>query len=121
MEVIISGREARALVVDATSMHSRHRRNVSRPRERRSPPREEELMRRALMILIASTALATATAASQQPGARSTIHRLEELTAAQIAALDRARTLFILPVGMLEQHGPHLPVGADTLGVVYEA
>lgn len=77
-------------------------------------------MRRALVILIASTALATATAVSQQRAARSTIHKLDELTAPQIAALDRERTIFILPVGMLEQHGPHLPVGADTLAVVYE-
>jgi creatinine amidohydrolase/Fe(II)-dependent formamide hydrolase-like protein len=78
-------------------------------------------MRPALMILIASTVLATATTASQQRGPRSTIHKLDELTASQIAALDRERTLFILPVGMLEQHGPHLPIGADTLAVVYEA
>lgn len=77
-------------------------------------------MRHALVILIASTALATATAVSQQRAARSTIHKLDELTAPQIAALDRERTIFILPVGMLEQHGPHLPVGADTLAVVYE-
>jgi hypothetical protein len=49
------------------------------------------------------------------------IYPIEELTWTEIDALDRARTLFILPVGMLEQHGPHLPVGADTLAVVYEA
>jgi creatinine amidohydrolase len=52
---------------------------------------------------------------------RSGIHKLEELTFPQIDALDRQRTLFILPVGMIEEHGPHLPVGADTLGVMYEA
>ena len=52
---------------------------------------------------------------------RSRIYKLEELTWPQIDALDRQRTLFILPVGMIEQHGPHLPVGADTLGVMYEA
>ena len=79
-----------------------------------------ELMRRALIILIALTALTT-TAASQQREARSRIHKLDELTASQVAALDRERTMFILPVGMLEQHGPHLPIGADTLGVLYEA
>jgi creatinine amidohydrolase len=77
-------------------------------------------MRRALIILIASTALATATVASEQRAGRTTIHRLDELNASQLAALDRERTLFILPVGMLEQHGPHLPIGADTLAVVYE-
>ena len=49
------------------------------------------------------------------------IYRIEELTWPAIDALDRDRTLFILPVGMLEQHGPHLPVGADTLAVVHEA
>jgi creatinine amidohydrolase len=49
------------------------------------------------------------------------IYRIEELTWTEIDELERDRTLFILPVGMLEQHGPHLPVGADTLAVVYEA
>ena len=49
------------------------------------------------------------------------IYRLDELTWPEIDSFDRARTLFILPVGMLEQHGPHLPAGADTLAVVYEA
>ena len=77
-------------------------------------------MRRALIILTVALAL-TATAAPQQRGTRSPILKLDELTAPQIAALDRARTLFILPVGMLEQHGPHLPVGPDTLAVVCEA
>jgi creatinine amidohydrolase len=48
-------------------------------------------------------------------------HKLEELTWPRIDALDRAKTLFILPTGMIEQHGPHLPVGADTYGVLYEA
>jgi creatinine amidohydrolase len=51
---------------------------------------------------------------------RSRIYKLEELSWPQIDALDRQRTLFILPVGTIEQHGPHLPVGADTLGVMYE-
>ena len=51
----------------------------------------------------------------------SKIHKLEELTWPQIDALDRARTVFILPVGMLEEHGPHLPIGADTIGVSYES
>jgi creatinine amidohydrolase len=46
---------------------------------------------------------------------------LEELSWPQIDAFDRGRTLVILPVGMIEQHGPHLPVGADTIGVTYEA
>ena len=40
-----------------------------------------------------------------------------ELTWQDIDALDRDRTLFLLTVGMLEEHGPHLPIGADTFGV----
>ncbi|MGH9176724.1 MAG: creatininase family protein [Vicinamibacterales bacterium] len=35
------------------------------------------------------------------------MYKLEELTWPQIDALDRQRTLFILPVGMIEEHGPH--------------
>ena len=49
------------------------------------------------------------------------VYRLEELTWTQIDALDRQRTLVILPIGMLEQHGPPLPVGSDTIGATHEA
>src|SRR5688572_33443224 len=51
----------------------------------------------------------------------SRIYKLEELNWPQIDALQRERTLVLLPVGMVEEHGPHLPVGTDMLGVVYEA
>jgi creatinine amidohydrolase len=86
-------------------------------------------MNHALIVLIVwviSSAAASAQeqGASQRGGAvppRARIYKLEELTWPQIDALDRQRTLFILPVGMIEEHGPHLPVGADTLGVMYEA
>lgn len=50
---------------------------------------------------------------------RPNIFRIEALTATQIDAFDRNKTLFILPVGMLEQHGPHLPIGSDTYWVDY--
>jgi creatinine amidohydrolase len=50
----------------------------------------------------------------------SKVYRLEELRWPQIDALDRDRTLVILPVGMLEVHGPHLPIGTDALGLSYE-
>jgi creatinine amidohydrolase len=42
------------------------------------------------------------------------IHRLEELSSAALDALDRARTVVILTISPLEQHGPHLPLGVDT-------
>lgn len=39
--------------------------------------------------------------------------KLEELTYTDIDKLDRAKTIFFLTFGNLEEHGPHLPVGAD--------
>jgi creatinine amidohydrolase len=39
--------------------------------------------------------------------------KLEELTYTDIDRLDRNRTVVILTFGNLEEHGPHLPVGAD--------
>jgi creatinine amidohydrolase len=67
----------------------------------------------------AGPAQATTQRDRSAPGSR--IYKLEELSWTQIDAFDRQRTLFILPVGMIEQHGPHLPVGADTIGVTHEA
>jgi creatinine amidohydrolase len=83
-------------------------------------------MKHVLVVLLVgvscSCAAPTQERATEPSGAATPpIYRIEELTWPQIDALDRARTLFVLPVGMLEQHGPHLPVGADTLAVVYEA
>jgi creatinine amidohydrolase/Fe(II)-dependent formamide hydrolase-like protein len=84
-------------------------------------------MKYALIVLIAWTISGSAAVGGQRPTQRETsalasrVHKLEELTWPQIDAFDRLRTLFILPVGMIEQHGPHLPVGADTIGVTYES
>jgi creatinine amidohydrolase len=86
-------------------------------------------MKNALIVLIV-WGMSGLAAGAQSQGAtqpdrsappRSRIYKLEELTWPQIDAFDRERTLFILPVGMIEEHGPHLPVGADTLGVTHEA
>lgn len=41
--------------------------------------------------------------------------RWEELTSPEIDALDRERTVLVLPLGSVEQHGNHMPVGTDTL------
>jgi len=38
---------------------------------------------------------------------------LEELSTTSLDALDRARTMVILTVSPLEEHGPHLPLGVD--------
>lgn len=41
--------------------------------------------------------------------------RYEELSSPEIDALDRDRTVFVLPIGSVEQHGRHMPVGTDTM------
>jgi len=40
---------------------------------------------------------------------------LARLTTTEIAALDGERTLVVLPVAAVEQHGPHLPVYTDSM------
>ncbi|MCB1237310.1 MAG: creatininase family protein [Verrucomicrobiae bacterium] len=49
--------------------------------------------------------------------------KFHELTAPAIAGIDRDRTLVLLPIAAVEQHGPHLPTGTDTIicGAVAEA
>ena len=37
------------------------------------------------------------------------------LKTTDFASLDPARTIALLPVGAVEQHGPHLPLGTDTI------
>ncbi len=70
-----------------------------------------------IAILIASTASAQAPAA---PGKLS-VH-WEELTAADFRdAISRAQGTCLLPFGIMEKHGPHLPLGNDLLNVRYAA
>ncbi|GIW19777.1 MAG: creatinine amidohydrolase [Chloroflexota bacterium] len=46
------------------------------------------------------------------------VARFEDLTREELA--QRApRSLFVWPVGSIEQHGPHLPVGADTFHAIH--
>jgi creatinine amidohydrolase len=41
--------------------------------------------------------------------------RFEELNVPQVEALDRNETALILPLGSVEQHGRHMPLGTDTI------
>lgn len=43
------------------------------------------------------------------------IRELAELTWEDVRDLDRPRTVALLPVGAIEAHGPHLPLGTDGL------
>ena len=48
-----------------------------------------------------------------RPGANDRVFRLAEMNSAAIAALDPARTIMLLPLDPLEEHGPHLPAATD--------
>jgi len=39
----------------------------------------------------------------------------QELTTEDVASLDRTRSVAVLPVAAVEQHGPHLPLGTDAM------
>jgi creatinine amidohydrolase len=43
------------------------------------------------------------------------ILELAELTWEDVRDLNRARTVVVLPVGAIEAHGPHLPLGTDNV------
>jgi creatinine amidohydrolase len=38
-----------------------------------------------------------------------------DFTAAEFEGLDPTRTIAVFPTAAVEQHGPHLPVGTDTI------
>jgi len=44
---------------------------------------------------------------------RMSVRRFAEMTWEEVRDADRARTVAILPVGAVEAHGPHLPLGTD--------
>lgn len=45
----------------------------------------------------------------------SPIRDLADLTWEEVHSLERARTVAVLPVGAIEAHGPHLPLGTDVI------
>jgi creatinine amidohydrolase len=76
-------------------------------------------MRKVFSGLLIVCALGLVTSHAQPRSSR--VLALDTLRFPQIDALDRERTMFILPIGMLEEHGPHLPIASDTFGVMFEA
>ena len=65
-------------------------------------------LRSITLAVSAACALLCATVAQSQA-----IVRWTDLTTAQIAALDRAHTAVVVPAGIVEEHGPLLPSGAE--------
>jgi len=73
--------------------------------------------------LLSMTALVASTLGAQAPAAqgRLSVH-WEELSAADFRdAITRAQGTCLLPFGIMEKHGPHLPIGNDLLNVRYAA
>jgi len=71
--------------------------------------------------LLSIAALVAATAGAQAPAAqgRLSVH-WEELTAADFRqGITRSQGTCLLPFGIMEKHGPHLPLGNDLLNVRY--
>lgn len=76
-----------------------------------------------MRTLLSLTAILASTALAQTPGPQGPLPvRWEELTAADFRdAIGRAQGTCLLPIGIMEKHGPHLPLGNDLLNVRYAA
>ena len=72
-------------------------------------------MRRPLLFLLISVASAASLSAQLKLSVR-----WEELTADDfLHAIELSKATCVLPIGILEKHGPHLPLGTDLLNVRY--
>ena len=75
-------------------------------------------MRYWIVLILASLLVAAGTASAQTKLPT----KWEELTAADFRdAIAKAQGTCLLPFGILEKHGPHLPLGTDLLNVRYVA
>src|SRR5436305_14710835 len=74
-------------------------------------------------LLVPINALCASIAWAQSPPAQNKLSvHWEELSAAEFRdGISRAQGTCLLPFGILEKHGPHLPLGNDLLNVRYAA
>jgi len=76
-------------------------------------------MRSWIVLILAGLLLASATPASAQTTLST---KWEELTAGDFRqAIAKSQGTCLLPFGIIEKHGPHLPLGTDLLNVRYVA
>jgi creatinine amidohydrolase len=76
-------------------------------------------MRRSSLLSLALLIASTAGAQTPAAPAGLSVH-WEELTAADFKdAIARAQGTCLLPIGIMEKHGPHLPIGNDLINVRY--
>jgi creatinine amidohydrolase len=69
-------------------------------------------------LLLSINALCASVAWAQAPAQTKLSVQWEELTAAEFRdAITRAQGTCVLPFGVMEKHGPHLPLGNDLLNV----
>jgi creatinine amidohydrolase len=70
--------------------------------------------------LLSIALLVASTAGAQAPAAPKLSVHWEELTGPDFrTAIARAQNTCLLPIGIMEKHGPHLPLGNDLLNVRY--
>jgi creatinine amidohydrolase len=75
-------------------------------------------VRRSALLSIA--VLFASTAGAQAPAAPKMSVHWEELSGPEfVTAIARAQNTCLLPIGIMEKHGPHLPIGNDLLNVRY--
>ena len=74
-------------------------------------------------LLVTLSVLCTSNLLSQSPPAQTKLSvHWEELSAAEFKdAITRSQGTCLLPFGIMEKHGPHLPLGNDLLNVRYVA
>ncbi len=73
-------------------------------------------------LLLSINALCASVVWAQAPAQTKLSVHWEELTAAEFeGAIARAQGTCLLPFGVMEKHGPHLPLGNDLLNVRYAA
>jgi len=74
-------------------------------------------------LLVALSVFCTSNLLSQSPAAQTKLSvHWEELSAAEFKdAIARSQGTCLLPFGIMEKHGPHLPLGNDLLNVRYAA
>jgi creatinine amidohydrolase len=73
-----------------------------------------------IVLFVALSVLWQPPAAAEEPNRTTTVLsvRFEELTAVEfISAVDECAATCLIPIGVLEKHGPHLPLGTDLIDV----
>ena len=71
-------------------------------------------------LLLSINVLGASIVSAQTPAQPKLSVRWEELSAAEFRdAIARAQGTCVLPIGIMEKHGPHLPLGNDLLNVRY--